>query len=106
MGVIQQVADMLVRTLGEGAIFYKMPSSPTSETLLEDPVKVSISRDQLNPPMEGVAGEFHPRTRGEEGGTREELNIVATLETHRRGRTRNNRRAGETGVLYSEARDG
>ena len=82
MGVIQQVADMLVRTLGEGAIFYKMPSSPTSETLLEDPVKVSISRDQLNPPMEGVAGESYPRARGEEGRAAKEFDVVATLEAH------------------------
>jgi len=106
MGVIQQVTDAPVRTLGEGAIFYKMPSSPTSEALLKDPVKVHIGRDQLNPPVEGVAGEFHPRMRGEEGGTREELDIVATLETHCRRRRRNSRGVGETGVLYSEARDG
>ena len=106
MGVIQQVADAPVRTLGEGAIFYKMTSSPTSKASLEDPVKVRIGRDQLNPPVEGVAGEFYPRARGEERGTREELDVVATLETHHRRRMRNNRRAREMGVLYSEARDG
>ena len=97
MGVIQQVADMPVRTLGEGAIFYKMPSSPTSEASLEEPVKVRIGGDQLNPPVEGVTGEFHPRMRGEERGAREELDVMATLETHCRRRMRNNRRAREVG---------
>ena len=106
MRIIQQVADTMVGTLGEGAIFYKMPSSPTSKALFEDPVKVHVSRDQLNPPMEGVTGEFQPRVRGEEGGAREELDIVTTLEAHCGEGMGNNRRARETGVLYSEARDG
>ena len=106
MGVVQQVADVPVRTLGEGAIFYKMPSSPTSEASLEDPVKVRIGRDQLNPPVESVTGEFYPRVRGEERGTREELDVVATLETHRKRRMRNNRRTRGGEVLYSKARDG
>ena len=104
MGVVQQVADAPVRTLGEGAIFYKMPSSPTSEASLEDPVKVRIGRDQLNPPVEGVAGEFYPRERGEERGTGEELDIVATLETHRKRRVKNNRRARRGEVLYSKSK--
>ena len=106
MGVIQQITDMPVRTLGEGAVFYKMPSSPTSKALLEDPVKVCISRDQLDPPMEGVTGEFHPRMRGKERGTREEFNVVATLEAHCRKGIKNNKKERETEILYSGARDG
>ena len=106
MGVIQQVADMMVGTLGEGAVFYKMPSSSIGEALLEDPVEVCIGRDQLNPPVESVTGELHPRVRGEEGGTREEFNIVATLEAHHRRGMENNKREGGTEVLYSGARDG
>ena len=84
MGVIQQVANTMIGTLGEGAVFYKMPISPTGETLFKDPVKVCTSRNQLNPPVEGVTGEFHPRARGEERGTREELDIMAILEAHGR----------------------
>ena len=106
MGVIQQVADVMIGTLGEGAVLYKVPSSPTGEALLKDPVKVCVSSDQLNPPVEGVTGEFHPRVRGKEGGTREEFNIVATLEAHHRRGMENNKREGGTEVLYSGARDG
>ena len=64
MRVIQQIADTAVGTLGEGAVFYKMPSSSIGEALLEDPVEVCIGRDQLNPPVESVTGELHPQSEG------------------------------------------
>ena len=70
MGVIQQVADMMVRALGEGAVLYKVTTLPTGEAPFKDP------------PVKGVAGEFHPRARGKEGGATEEFDIVATLEAH------------------------
>ena len=82
MGIVQQVADMTVGALSEGAVFNKMPWLPTSEALVKDPVEVHIGRDQLDPPVKGVAGEFHPRARGKEGGATEEFDIVATLEAH------------------------
>ena len=82
MGVIQQIADMTVRALGERAAFNKMPQLPTGEASFEDPVKVCIGRNKLDPPVKGVAGEFHPRARGKEGGATEEFDIVATLEAH------------------------
>ena len=83
-----------------------MPCPPTSEALFEDPVKVCISRDQLDPPMEGITGEFHPRMRNKERGTREEFNVVATLEAHHRKGMKNNEKERETEILYSGARDG
>jgi hypothetical protein len=82
MGVIQQIADATVGALGEGAVLHKMAFSPTGEASFEDPVKVRIGRDELHPPMEGVAGESHPRARGEERGATEEFDVVATLEAH------------------------
>jgi len=82
MGVIQQVADMMVRALGEGAVLYKVTTLPTGEAPFKDPVKVCIGRNKLDPPVKGVAGEFHPRARGKEGGATEEFDIVATLEAH------------------------
>jgi hypothetical protein len=82
MGVIQQVADAAVGALGEGAVLHEVTFSPTGEASFEDPVKVRIGRDELHPPMEGVAGESHPRARGEEGGATEEFDVVATLEAH------------------------
>ena len=78
MGVIQQVADMMIGALSEGTVLNKMPGLPTGKASLKDPVKVCISRDQLDPPVEGIAREFHPRVR-------EEFDIVTTLEAHSGG---------------------
>ena len=82
MGVIQKIADLTVGTLGEVTSLDGMPCLSTGKATFEDPVKVRIGRDQLDPPMEGVTREPYSRARSEERGRREELDVVMTSKTH------------------------